>query len=188
MNASELDKIVRPLSKPVYECDSQWSYIATRLASYAKGYGSVDLNPDYQRGHVWTKAQQSAFIEAAFRGVLPSSAFLVQLNCPNWNNYDKYNGDLPRGFQCIDGLQRLTAIQSYLDGDVEVFGMTVRDFDGSRYGAKDIRYRIRISVFDFETKREVLEHYLAHNSGGTPHSVDELDRVRGMLNESRSAA
>ena len=33
-----------------------------------QGGGTIDLDPDFQRPHVWTDAQQEAFIEHVLRG------------------------------------------------------------------------------------------------------------------------
>lgn len=182
IKTAKLSKIVKPVTDSLYEVDVSWNSLDWQIESFSKDYGGVDLNPDYQRGHVWTELQQQRFIEASMRKVLPSSAFLIQLNCPNWNeNYTK--GDLPLGMQCIDGLQRLTAVKGYLAGDVKPFGMHIREFDGSSFMCRGLTgpARFRIAMYGFTKKREVLEHYLAHNTGGTPHSDDELDRVREML-------
>lgn len=34
-----------------------------------------------------------------------------------------------------------------------------------------------------ESKKEILEWYVDMNSGGTPHTNDEIERVRKMIQE-----
>lgn len=175
-----LSEIIRPLNTAKYEVEHDWRYIAKALKGYEADYGGLDLNPDFQRGHVWTSDQKRHFIENALRGVVASGGFVVQFNCPNWDN-DNYQGELPHGFQCIDGLQRITAIQDFINGEVRPFGLSVEDLDGSSFSMRRSRFRLRIAVHDFQTKADLLKHYLDLNTGGTPHSAEEIDRVRGLL-------
>jgi len=180
-NTAKLDAMIKPLRSASYEVDVQWTYFLKMLDGYAADYGAVELNPDFQRGHVWTMEQQRHFIENVLRGVVSSSGFLIQFNCPNWD-HDIYEGDLPRGFQCIDGLQRLTAVELFLAGEVRPFGLTPDDLSNSAYAIVN-RYRFRFAVHNFTRKADLLQHYIDLNAGGTPHSSAEIDRIRTMLNE-----
>lgn len=173
-NNARLSLIIKPLSTARYECDADWSYVNKHLAGWEQDYGGLELNPDFQRGHVWTKDQQINFIENCLRGVVSSSGFLLQFNCPNWD--DEKPSDLPKGFQCIDGLQRLTAVQEFLKGNVRPFGLTPEDLLFSSFSIKS-NFRFRLAVHTFRDKVQLLDHYLAINTGGTPHSKEEIDRV-----------
>ena len=42
---------------------------------------------------------------------------------------------------------------------------------------------IRVNINDLKTRREVLQWYIDMNAGGTPHSKEEIDRVRGLLEQ-----
>lgn len=183
---AEFEAIIRPLRTASYEVDMEWSYFDRQIESIGADYGGLEMNPDFQRGHVWTPEQQQHFIENVLRGVVSSSGFHVQFNCPNWDN-DRYNGDLPRGMQCIDGLQRITAVREFLAGNVKPFGLTAKELEGSRFSPKRGSYRFRVAVHNFEKKADLLAHYLDLNAGGTPHSAEELDRVRAMLEDSVKA-
>lgn len=174
-----LDSIIHPLRTACYEVDHDWRSIDRALQGYAQDYGGLDLVPDFQRGHVWTPDQQRHFIENALRGVISSSGFLLQFNCPNWENFN-YTGDLPRGFQCIDGLQRLTAVREFMAGRVRPFGLTPDDLNCSRYSVRGSTYRFRLAIHDFTTRADLLQHYLDLNAGGTPHSAAEIERVRAL--------
>lgn len=176
-----LSKIIRPLQTAKYEADVEWRYIQKALEEYAKDYGGMDLTPDFQRGHVWTPRQQQHYIENVLRGVISTSGFIIQLNCPNWEmGDDGYSGDLPRGMQCIDGLQRITAVTQFLAGEVKPFGLAVDDLNGSSFSMKMSRYRFRLAIHNFKTRAQLLQHYLDLNAGGTPHSSDEIERVSKM--------
>lgn len=175
-----LEALIQPLNTAKYEIDCLWGHIDSTLDSFRHDYGSLDLTPDFQRGHVWTAQQQTHFLENIFRGVVSSAGLLIQFNCPNWDN-PAYQGELPRGMQCIDGLQRLTAIRHFMAGGITPFGLTLADLQGSRYSPQGALYRIKIAIHNFGSRADLLAHYLALNAGGTPHSADEIERVRSLL-------
>lgn len=181
---AELDRLFRPVPDSVYTAHYRVDTAIESLEKVSLDYGApLDLNPDFQRGHVWTQNQQEEFILAMFRKVLPESAMVIQFNCRNWNTFDKETGkeDLPKGFQCLDGLQRLTAMDRFLKNEISVKGIYASELAGSKYSMKRPFYQFRVNVFAYETKKEVLEHYLAFNSGGTVHPESEIQRVRSML-------
>lgn len=177
--SASLAKLIRPLRTAAYEVDSMWRDFDAWINNLARDYGGLDLNPDFQRGHVWTSQQQQHFVENTLRGVISSSGFLLQFNCPNWDN-DRYAGDLPRGLQCIDGLQRITAIQGFLAGTVKPFGLHVGDLENSTFSVRRHMYRFRVAIHNFERRADLLQHYLDLNAGGTPHSQAEIVRVREL--------
>ena len=179
-NNARLQAIIKPLRPSTYLTDVDWRRIEGALQRYSEDWGGLELCPDFQRGHVWTEAQQVHYIENALRGIVPQTAFVIQFNCPNWNDED-FIGDLPKGFQCIDGLQRLTAIQKFMNGDVQPFGLSLTDLEFSSYSMKGCTYRFRLEIFDFTQKKDLLQHYLDFNTGGTPHSASEIERVKNML-------
>lgn len=182
--SAELKAIIRPLRTACYEVDYAWSSFAKALRSFEADYGGLEMDPDFQRGHIWTPEQQQHFIENVLRGVVSSSGLLIQFNCPNWDN-DSYEGDLPRGFQCIDGLQRVTAVLAFLEGRVKPFGLTVDDLKGTCFATHNT-YRFRVAIHNFSQRADLLQHYLDLNEGGTPHTQEELQRVRQLLVETKA--
>lgn len=182
MTNEELEKIIRPMPKALWECDYPIHFVQDGLDAFAADYGGLNLTPDFQRGHVWTREQQIRFMEALIRNNLPSSSLLIQFNAPHFNEFSQYQGNLPMELQCIDGLQRITAIRQFLNNEFAVFGSLRRsDLDGTSYGMGKVNYRVRIAIHAFQTRQEVLQFYLDLNSGGTPHSPEEIERVRQLL-------
>lgn len=174
--------LVRPIARSHYATDTDWSYLRRSLDNYERDYG-LNLCPDFQRGHVWSREQQAHYIENVFRGVIPTETMVIQFNAPHWDDHE-YAGELPREMQVIDGLQRLTAVLDYMDGKVRPFGKTVADFAGTDFDVtRRVRFRFRFAVHTFQTRAALLQHYLDINTGGTPHSEAELARVRGLLGQ-----
>jgi hypothetical protein len=71
-------------------------------------------------------------------------------------------------------------VREYIAGNVKPFGRAVAEWKGSDWDVHRIQFRLRFAVYDFQYRREVLDHYLALNAGGTPHSAEEIERVRGL--------
>jgi len=182
-----LDEIIRPLPRARYEVDHSFSYVEKALLGYADG-SSLDLVPDFQRGHVWTQEQQERWIEAVLRGAISSAGLTIQFNAPDWNQIESsVDSDLQKCVVCIDGLQRLTAIRRFVAGEIRAFDRTADQFDGTSYDIR--RYRFKVAVHNFQTRADLLQYYLDINTGGTPHSDEEIERVRAMLdvNENQAA-
>lgn len=132
----------------------------------------LQLNPDFQRGHVWTEEQQVAFVEFALRGgTIPPFRF----NHPNWMG--SFQGD----FVVVDGLQRITALCKFLKNELGIFGGHLRkDIEGIELHLRGVQ--LSVTVNDLKTKQEVLKWYVELNEGGTPHTKEEIERVKQLMN------
>jgi uncharacterized protein with ParB-like and HNH nuclease domain len=161
-----------------YEVNIGLKYLETTLKDYEESYG-LELNPDFQRGHVWTEDQQIAFVEFFLKG--GKTARVMYFNCPSFSRSIKEN-DSP--MVCVDGLQRLTALRRFLNNEIKVFGLYLDDFED-----KDIMLRkignLRFNINNLQTKKEVLQWYLDFNTGGTVHSKEEIERVEKLLEEEK---
>lgn len=178
-----LRSIINPLPQPNYSVDVTFSGLEGALERYKRDWG-LNLDPDFQRGHVWVHEQRVAYLEGVFRGTVSDSQRVIQLNAPHWDN-ERHGGDLPNEIQIVDGLQRLTAVRKFMAGDLRIFdGLHVSDFDGSSYSTKMALYRLRFNIHSFAWRRDLLAYYLDINTGGTPHSEAEIERVRGLLSAS----
>lgn len=131
----------------------------------------LQLNPDFQRGHVWTEEQQIAFMEFVLRG--GESGRIIYFNHPGWMG--SFKGD----FVCVDGLQRLTAICRFFNNEIPVFGHFYNEFEDRLNTLNSMKFNVN----KLKTKREVLRWYLEMNTGGTPHTKKEIERVRNMMEE-----
>lgn len=180
LKSDRLRAIIKPIADKTWACDYDWGYLVKNLEELAGEYGGLELVPDFQRGHVWTESQQLHYIENALRGLVPEAGFSIQFNCPNWSKDGEYkNDELPLGWQCIDGLQRLTAVKRFLAGEIKPFGLTPEDLTCSEFMIKS-KFRFRVSVFSFETRADLLQHYVDINAGGTPHPPEEIERVKKL--------
>lgn len=174
---TEFAKIPQFTKPGQYAVDYGFTYLIDFVDEEIATAGLV-MEPDFQRGHVWTERQQAAYVEFLLRGGLTGRD--LYFNNPGWNQ--------PVGpgeyadYVCVDGLQRITAIRRFVENDIKVFGSFFNEYtDKRRLGLNTIRVHIN----DLKTKDEVLRWYLEMNSGGTPHTKRELARVKNLLSAKR---
>lgn len=174
--------LIRPQPKAAYTVDIGLDYLEEFLSNQERDLvkmgGRLELEPDFQRGHVWGKSQRMAFIEALLRGTAPTN---ILFNCPGWQQVHDDRGDIPEyTFQCVDGLQRLTSVRKFMAGEFPVFNdIFVDDLAKTPFDPR--RYRFKFSVYEFTNRVDLLTFYLDLNTGGTVHDSAELERVRQLL-------
>jgi hypothetical protein len=158
------------ISQPVYSVHHFLHTLPSTIKKYQEEHlCPLNLEPDFQRIHVWTPKQQSRYIEFILSGGNSSKDFYF--NCPGWQG--SYDGP----FELVVGKQRLTACLDFMAGKVPVFrGLYISDFVD-----KPFDVHLCFHVNNLKTRREVLQWYLDINSGGTIHTEDELNKVRVLL-------
>lgn len=160
-----------------YNPNMRLKYFIEWIDEQIKEFG-LQLNPDFQRGHVWTENQQIKFIEHLLKGGTTSTT--LYFNHPNWMN--SFDGD----FVCVDGLQRITAIQRFMNNEIPAFGTYLDDFED-----KDVMLRkidVVVNINNLKTRKEVLQWYIEFNSGGTVHTEEEINRVKKLLEDEENAS
>lgn len=179
---------VRPLRKASYVVHNPIAGIEQTLGDMAqeaeKQGGKLELNPDFQRGHVWDQARQIKFMESVLRGVAPMN---IRFNCAGWNG-GRELGDLnPHDVVCVDGLQRLTAMRAFMAGEFPVFEKYyAKDLQGSPFALNRTSGMWVMEMFDIRNRHDLLTFYLDINSGGVVHSDEELERVRQLRDEANT--
>lgn len=130
---------------------------------------NLDLDPDFQRDHVWTEEQQRKYVEFCLKGGKGSSQ--IRFNCVGWM------GNFEGPFVLVDGKQRIAAVRKFLYDGLKVFDHLYSEFEDKL--PSEIYFNFMIN--DLPTKADVLEWYLQINDGGTVHTQEELNKVREML-------
>jgi len=162
-------KNIPTFTRARYAVDVGWTDINGWIEDY-----NLEMNPDFQRAHVWNQVQQIAYVEYVMRhGMSGKDIFMNQ---PGWNEGQK--GTLV----VVDGKQRLTAALAFMNNEIKAFGSYKKDFDL----IDRLTCSFRFHIADLETKAEVLQWYLDFNSGGTQHTEAELNKVRKLLKKDKS--
>lgn len=182
----ELHRLFRPLRQSTYVVDYRIVTIEQTLKSLDEDArsqgGQLELDPDFQRGHVWSQEKQIAFMEAVIRGTAP---LVIRFNCPAWEGSvapEMVDGLNPHSVLCVDGLQRLTAMREFVAGKFKIFGgFSHEDLDDTAFSLRKSNMRWRMEMFNIASRADLLQFYLDLNSGGVVHSDDELQRVSRLL-------
>lgn len=142
----------------------------------------LELEPDFQRGHCWSMTQRREYIEYCLRGGKTGhDIYFNQMGSLH---------NVTHPYVCVDGLQRLTTIQMFMDDKLEVFGHNkcsdlIRNSKNKRFPIQT--HCVYIHVNNLQSRADVLRWYLEMNAGGTPHSSEELTRVRKLLQKETAA-
>lgn len=160
-----------------YAVDVSWSSIERQLQSMDDPKGVLDLDPDFQRAHVWDEIKRIRYVEYVLRGGHTSNN--LYFNCASWNA-----GGSARGVkwedkvELVDGKQRLEAVRAFMRDEIRAFGSLRSEYSDS---PDLIRSRFRFNINDLKTRAQVLQWYLDLNDGGVVHTSDELEKVRVLL-------
>jgi hypothetical protein len=154
-----------------YTIDVAWRFLEGTLQEYLES--GLNMDPDFQRGHVWTRSQQALYIEFMLKA--PASGKDIYFNHPSWMDSSCFKED---EFVLVDGKQRIQAVRAFLNDEFPAYGHLYSQYGGNI----PTDYRLTFHFAKLQTKAEVLKWYLDFNSGGTPHSQEELARVQNLLN------
>lgn len=169
MKFTDLPKLTHSGS---WECDFEIDYFVERIEEWEEKDG-LQLNPDFQRGHVWNEEQQIAWVEFILRGGMTSK--VVYLNHPGWM------GDFKGNFVCVDGLQRVTAMKRFVHNEIPAYGYYRKEFTDS----PRLLQGLKININNLKTRKEVLQWYLQMNGGGVIHTKEELEKVKRLLEQEK---
>jgi hypothetical protein len=154
-----------------YLINVSWRDLGDIINRYTYRYG-LEMNPDFQRGHVWTTEQQVAYVEFGLRG--GRSGLDIFFNCPGWIMGHR------RNFVLVDGLQRITAVLRFLRNEIPAFGHRLGDYQDRM---RSFKPQFNFYINELGHRHEVLRWYIEMNSGGIVHSDEELSRVRNLYRE-----
>lgn len=157
-------------------------YGLTRTHAMVEAYG-LNLDPDYQRGHVWTFNQQAKFIGHLIEGGTCANP-IINTGPEGKMLYGLYKNGDPAS-EILDGKQRITAMLYFSDGKIPARltdGRNIYVNDMNALSQTSMRMSIGVSYQIVELTREKCLHwYIKLNRGGTVHTDAEIERVRSML-------
>jgi hypothetical protein len=119
---------------------------------------------------VWNENQQILFIEYLLKG---GKTQPIMFNHTEWMSDRMSKGKMV----CVDGLQRSTAIINFIEDKIKIFGGYLFSEIDNLNSSLDLE----ISVNNLKTEKEVLKWYIELNSGGTPHTEEEINKVKLLL-------
>jgi uncharacterized protein with ParB-like and HNH nuclease domain len=156
-----------------YEIHRLWDWVEKQMNERHEGMAVLNIDPDFQRPHVWKERQQRMWLEFILRGGKTGRVFYF--NHPSWmRGYNK--GE----FVLVDGKQRLEALRKWMANEIKVFGSYKSEYTDN---PAMVGNTLKVNVNSLPTKADVLRWYLQMNGGGTPHKPSELKKVIDILKE-----
>lgn len=153
-----------------YRVDMDPQYVVNRVCKDWVVEHGLDLNPDFQRDHVWKPRQQVSFVEYFLRG--GKSGRDLYFNHPGWmGNFD---GD----FVLVDGKQRIEAFRRFFANEIKAFGSYFRQYTDEIPCMWKTFY---VHVNTLRTRAQVLKWYIEMNEGGVVHTKKEIQKARDLL-------
>lgn len=165
--SKEAKKIMFP--RGIYNVNFTLGNFEKELEDLAAGF-TLNLNPIYQRGSVWSLEQKQKYIEFLLKK--PKDGITLYFNCSNFTNLKNCD------FNCLDGQQRIKAILDFLHGKIKPYGFIVNQFEEKVLKA----ILLEIVVFEFKTIQEEALWYLNFNSAGVNHSEDDIKKALNVIN------
>jgi len=160
-----------------------WSYLETWLENTeergikANGESGLELDPDFQRTHVWTLDKQIAYVEFIMRGGQSSKD--IYFNHSSWQREYKPEHKLT----LVDGKQRIESVRAFMRNELPAFGYLRNEYTDRM---PTMQYDFIVHVNNLPTRKMVLQWYLDLNSGGVVHTQEELDKVRALLEKEKN--
>ena len=122
------------------------------------GKGRFILDPDFQRDFVWDKSKQSRLIESILMRI-PLPVFYVA-------------EDMKGRLIVVDGRQRLTTFQRFLDGKLKLKLEDRPDLNGKQFA--ELEPRLQNRVEDCQLHFYIIDHAVAERA-----RLDIFERVNG---------
>lgn len=179
---------------------------AREIANLFTGYDgtepSGDLNPEYQRGSVWTEDQRIALVHSWLSGFPVPAVIINDRIFGPWPDGGP-NGTPTGGFiySVIDGKQRIETAIAWFQGDLAVpaswftpedvettestdDGPYVRYTGLTRPGQRWCANRFQLPAMEARvaTIQEEASLYLLVNGGGTPQADTDMDNAARVAN------
>lgn len=162
----------------------------------------MEIDPEYQRGHVWTTEQRRELVKSWIMGVPTGN---ITINLRDNSGWRENYGDLYEGpedswmiYGCVDGKQRIETARMWFAGELRVprTWFAERDIDAAACAADGlVSYRqlslpmqrhhgtnFQFSVIEAQlpTLQAEAELFLLVNGGGTAQETEVMQRAREL--------
>jgi hypothetical protein len=156
-----------------YQVNTPWAYLEETLARYNENR-NLDLDPEFQRAHVWTEEKQAKYVEYILKG--GNSSKIIYFNCRGWGkNYEE-------PMYLVDGKQRLEAVRKFMRNELTIFGKNYyKDFEDTLPWSAEFLFNVN----NLNTYKEILQWYIDLNAGGVVHTEDEINKVKKLLEKEK---
>lgn len=169
-----VDKVELPGGRCDMKSNSKKFSVSSALKKIRNG--SLDLDPEYQRGAVWGKPRKALLVDSMLRGYDLPKIYLRETPSQG------------ESYEVVDGVQRLTAMDDFARGEFPL--PKTAEFGGYRYqqlpeSAQERfdDYQLDFTILADCSDEEVREMFLRLQQGVRLNTAEELRAVSGDMNE-----
>ncbi len=162
-----------------YRCNVPFTHVPNWIEDHIKANSlyNFEMNPEYQRGYVWTEKQKTAWLEYRLKGGF--SGRDIFWNCPHWLFWKKRKDNTLYTMELVDGKQRIDSVLGFLNNEIKVFGLYRNEFEDDISVTTDLVFHVNNLV----DRRDVVNWYLGMNTGGSIHTEKDLQPAYDLLKE-----
>ena len=132
----------------------------------------INMDPEYQRGYVWTDADKESLLDSVFGNIDIGKFVLVRLE---GEEYDKKK----MSYEILDGKQRLSTLVDFYENRFPYKGCYFNDLSlEDRYCFKN--HHISLAEVDTSDKKTILRHFLMLNQTGRAMDKEHLAKIEKM--------
>lgn len=138
-----------------------------------------DMNPEYQRGNVWTVEQEEKLIDSIFKQINIGAFIFAE---KDWTKGHDVVDDL---YEIVDGKQRLTAILHFIEGKIKYNGLyyhEMHEYNRSFFEGTNVM----IGEINFQNgynKKEVIENFIRLNECGSTVDSAVIEKAKALKEE-----
>jgi hypothetical protein len=148
--------------------------IGSILLNQYREFGGIDMDPDYQRGHVWSLSDKVALIKSIFENVDIGKFVFI-------NRTYEHAVESGNFYEVLDGKQRVTAILEFYENRFSHAGLYFKDLcrqDRIHFENYPISYCVvKEGVLTDEMK---YKYFLMLNVAGVPQDEKHIEYVRKL--------
>jgi len=161
----------------VRNTDIKLNYFQTGMGDiFGKAYHfGINFEPEYQREFVWDLEDKVSLIDSIFNNVDIGKFTFLHYDDQRWT-------ETGFGYEVVDGKQRLRAILDFYEDRFTYKGKLF-----SELSHRDRNHFKNYPVMEAElhnlTREQVLRYFIMLNTGGCIMAKEQIDKVRGMLDD-----
>ena len=156
------------------------SYYSRDISSlmHQTHFNRTNLDPEYQRGLVWTEEDKTSLLDSIFNHVDIGKFVFIKIN------YSKKGFDFDNDYyyEVLDGKQRLQTLLDFYEGRWAYRGVYYQNLSRRDRNHFDYYPIQSAEVDEPEDRRTIYDYFLRLNTGGRPIEESHLDKVRDLRN------
>jgi hypothetical protein len=158
--------------------DIQFSYSSRPIVSLLRSYYSsgIDLEPDYQRGNVWTPEQEYMLIDSIYKNIDIGKFTVIRRS---------FKKRLSHYYEMLDGKQRLIALLRFYESRFRYKGKYFHELC-TRDQGHFTNYSVNYSECKPLTDEQKYRYFLKLNTSGKPVDSSHIEKVEKLWEESKS--